>query len=494
MFAASFAFVAAMLLQDPSATTRARELTLEEALRTALANDLTLQIEEVASETAEYTYRGSWGEYDPVWRTSLSYDNFEREVETNQPPPVPATVDITSETWGFTTGVNYPIPLGGAFDVSLRHQANATTFSSPSPSISDTLALTFTQPLLRGAGIPYGTSIQKENFERLQRQYERVRQARQDLVKRVSDAYWDLVASLEQLKVAQETLALGREQLEQNRRRLAAGVGTEVEVLQADTNVAQRIEQELARQVAWRNAADRLKGLMYPGTDPATWELALEPVSSLPDIAASGIPTWAAALQVALDRRPELRAQQFEIEAAQESHDRAMSDSRSLLDFVVGASNSALDGGEGDALRDATSYSHFQDQPAYSASFTFNLPIGNRTRDFAERSARAAVRSARLVYDQIESQIVEEVRTAVRNAQYSIEAVRAAGASTELARRQLAAEQARYREGLSTNFQVLQFQQQLAETLYSQTLARANLAKAATALERAQGTLDGPKP
>ena len=100
------------------------------------------------------------------------------------------------------------------------------------------------------------------------------------------------------------------------------------------------------------------------------------------------------------------------------------------------------------------------------------------------------MRSARLTYDQLESQIVEEVRAAVRNTNYSIEAVRAAAASTELARRQLAAEQARYREGLSTNFQVLEFQQQLAESLYSQTLARANLAKALIALRRSQGVLD----
>ena len=42
--------------------------------------------------------------------------------------------------------------------------------------------------------------------------------------------------------------------------------------------------------------------------------------------------------------------------------------------------------------------------------------------------------------------------------------------------RQLEAEQSRYREGLSTNFEVLSFQQQLAEALYSKNLARANLA------------------
>ncbi|MCC7013745.1 MAG: TolC family protein [Planctomycetes bacterium] len=481
-FAAVVLFVASLPQDATVPSTGALQLRLDDALRTALENDLSLKIEDVAIDIAELEFRRGWGAFDPIARATAGYTNSERP---NTQPFLPVS-SIDSEVYSFGAGVNLPLLTGGSFDASVQQDTQTTNVSVFPTSVSDTLALSFNQPLLRGAWYEYKTSGLRESGKRYMAQIERAQQARQDLLKRVEDAYWDLVAAGEQLRVAEETLALGREQLEQNRRRLDAGVGTEVEVLQAETNVAQRIEQRLAREVSVRGAADRLKGLMYPGTDPAKWDLEITPVSSLPAVKPENIPNWGAALAIALTARPELKRQAFEIEAVEEQLVRATSDRRPTLDFSLSTSSSAVDGGEWDALRDAASW----DFPTYQASLSFSSPTMNIAALAAERSARAAMRSARLVYDQIESQIVEEVRAAVRNTQYSIEAVRAANASTELARRQLAAEQARFREGLSTNFQVLEFQQQLAESLYSQTLARANLAKALTALEKAQGTLD----
>ncbi len=472
---------AVLRAQAPTADVRPLELSLADAVATALENDLSLKIEQVSSEISRYTFNSSWGAFDPLLRASASFEDSKQEI--NQPYiPVPS---IDSKSTVFSTGVNYPLTTGGAFDLSFMQSASDTTFANINPSFSDTLALSFTQPLLRGAGSDYRTSLQRENELRMHKQDERVRQARQDLNQRVADAYWDLVASLEQLAVADETLTLGREQLDQNRRRLNAGVGTEVEVLQADTNVAQRIEQRLLREVAVKNAADKLKGLMYPGTDAAKWELELAPSTALPECDASQIPGWGEALVTALAQRTELKQQLLEIDAVEQQLVRASSERSAALDFVLSTRSGSLEGSEGQAFVSATSW----DFPTHAASLSFSMPIGNRSALWAEKSARAAIRAARLVYDQLESQIVEEVRSAVRANQYSVEAVRAAQASSELARRQLAAEQARYREGLSTNFQVLQFQQQLAESLYSLTFARTNLAKSMSALRRAQGVL-----
>ena len=72
--------------------------------------------------------------------------------------------------------------------------------------------------------------------------------------------------------------------------------------------------------------------------------------------------------------------------------------------------------------------------------------------------------------------------------------MRAAAVSLDLAQRQLSAEQARYREGLSTNFQVLEFQQQLAAAMSSEKRARVNFAKARAALESAEGVLGENRP
>ncbi len=463
------------------------ELSLEAAIEAALENDLGLKIEEVAAEVASFTFAGSWGRFDPVFRAAASYTNSEVQQFVFAGGGF-QTITFDIENKSLSSGIDYPLTTGGTLSASVDY-SRTDGFNAPLP-VSSALALAFNQPLLRGRGENYATSQQRENELRYRRAVERIRQSRQTLHRQVSDAYWELVAAQEQLRVANETLALGREQLEQNRRRLAAGVGTEVEVLQADTNVAQRIEQQLQRQVAVRNAEDRLKGLMFPGKSVQSWERELRLSSALPEDEPEPTGDWSASVAVALSRRSELRQQVLEIEAAEQGVIRAASERRPALDFALSARSAAQSATEGDSIDSVFGW----ELPATTVSLSFSTPIGNRTALNTELSARAAVRSARLTYDRLESQIVEEVRVAERNVRYQLQAVRAAAASRELARRQLAAEQARYREGLSTNFQVLEFQQQLAESLYSHTLARSNLVKAQTALSFAEGVLGESAP
>jgi outer membrane protein TolC len=73
--------------------------------------------------------------------------------------------------------------------------------------------------------------------------------------------------------------------------------------------------------------------------------------------------------------------------------------------------------------------------------------------------------------------------------------VRASRKSLEYAERQLAAEQARYAVDQSTNFQVLEFQTDLATALSNERRARVAYAKSLVRLEAAQGVIaDGVAP
>jgi outer membrane protein TolC len=308
---------------------------------------------------------------------------------------------------------------------------------------------------------------------------------RQSLLFDVHTAYWDLVAAIEQEGVAQATLELGRQQLEQNQRRLAAGVGTEVEVLQAEANVALRVEERLLAEVNERSAQDKLKEILFPGTDKVSWDTRVAPVTALPESTPPTVPPWDQALGIALENRAELRQLRIEIEASEVRLSRTKSERMFDLDLQLDSTSRGFDGDSSKAFESATGFEF----PANSAALVLSVPIGNRTAKNAERAARARGRIARLQYSQAESQIVGEVRTAVRQIVYSSEAVNATVKSLELARRQLTAEEARYREGLSTNFQVLEFQKQLAEALSAEKKARVAYAKAIAGLARAEGVL-----
>ena len=150
--------------------------------------------------------------------------------------------------------------------------------------------------------------------------------------------------------------------------------------------------------------------------------------------------------------------------------------------------STGVDGQSNKAFETATKF----DFPTASASLTYSTPLFNRAAENALEAARLGLRSARLGYEQAETGILTEVRAAVRDSQYQAEAVRAAEVSFDLAQRQLEAEQARFDQGLSTNFQVLEYQQQLSQAKSNLVGARVSYAKARTALLRAEGRLSLP--
>jgi outer membrane protein TolC len=460
------------------------ELTLDDAVRVALQRDIGLQIQEIGAEIARYDYAGSWGAFDPVLTASGSVIDADFEIDNSL---FPGQNEVNETTLGLNTALLYPLTSGGSFNLSFDHSNRDTNepFAQTQTTTTDTIELSFSQPLLRGAGSDYNTSTQRESELVYQQELETYRQTRQELLQTVTDAYWDLVSAIEQLRVAEESVKISEEQLNQNERRLDAGVGTEVEVLQSKADLATQYEQRLLREIDMRNAEDALKTTLFPGTNVLYWSAVIAPSTPLPEIRTDDVPPWQEAMGIALERRPELRRSRLAIDGAEQRLIRAVSERRAALDLVLTTRSLGFDGSASAAFRSAAKWEF----PTHTALLTYSLPIGNRSASNAEHAARASLRSTRLAYDDLESTVVSEVRAAHRQVRYAAAVVEASQTSVELAQRQLKAEQARFREGLSTNFQVLQFQEDLTTASFTRTQARAAFAKARTALAKAEGLL-----
>lgn len=457
------------------------EITLEWAIQLALESNLGLKVEQLATEVALYNQRGSWGSFD--WNLAASAGVTDREFQSTN--VFSGTMENSQDA---SLDVTRLLSTGGTFKAHFDTTNTKTdsTFAAQSTSTNDVVSLSFSQPLLRGAWREYTTSLQREANLDWKRQQEHEREIRSRMVLDVSNAYWDLVSAKQQLDVAESSLTLARTQVEQDQRRLDAGVGTPIDVVQAQAQVATREERRLAADVRVREAMDALKQLVFPGTDQALWETQLVPSTPLPAATSAEIaPPWSAALAVAIEHRAELRQQRLAIDASTVRRARALSEKRPGLNLDLSASGTGFDGDSSQAFQDAIQY----DFPTYRAALTYNFPLSNTSARYAEKIAWANLRSARLVYDQIESRIVGEVRAAVRQVVYQSLAVSAAVKSLDLAQRQLAAQESRREVGIQTNFEVLQFQQQLAEAMSTERTARVNYAKALVALEAAQGLI-----
>jgi outer membrane protein len=460
---------------------RALELTLEGAYELALKRNLDLQIAATDAQIAVYRARGSWGAFDWVLGARVGYSDAEF-----QPQNIFGGGSETNEEFSFD--FTKPTTTGGTFRFGMGTTRSDTDsgFNALNQSTTDLVTLSYQQPLLRNGWTEYATSQQKLAELEALRSDQGVRTARQKLLMDVANAYWDLVLAREELDVAEKSLELSQAQVDQDTRRLEAGLGTDVEVLQSQADLATREEQRLLREFDVRRVTDSLRLLLFPGTDTALWDTALVPGTPLPtDAIANGVPSWPAAMQTAITRRPELREQRSRIEEAEVRHEQTKSERKPLLDLDLAATSQGFSTGDGDALETALSY----DYPTYRASLVFGLPIGNTTARYAERAAWAEIRRARLNYDQIETSVVADVRAAVRDVLYAVELVRATRKSLEFARRQLVAEQARYAVDQSTTFQILQFQTDLSTALSNERRARVAFARSLVRLQSAQGVL-----
>ena len=472
-------------------------LSLEDALRIAVQNNLELEVEGLATEMAQFDALGRWGAFDPTWSVRGSLSKSDREATSS----FSGADVVEQDTEGLNTSLVFPFQTGG--NVSLSYdRANTTTnnqFASFDTSTTDIVTASLTQPLLRGAWRRFATTTQREAETGLRRQVEREREVRNRLFRDVYDAYWDLVSAREELGVRALAVELGEQQREQNRRRLEVGAGTEVDVLQSETNVAQQEEARIQAEFALRAAEDALRRLLFqkPAGDVESfldgWDGAIEPITVLPEVDATSVQAidWRRTLEAAVENRPELAQFRLDVEAAEIRLERARSDRRVQLDLELSATGVGYNADPAEAFRSAGTFEF----PEYRGALVFSMPLRNRAARNAERRARAGVRNARLAYDVRELNILSEVRTAVREVRFRTESVAAAKTSLELARRQLEAEQARFDNGLSTTYQVLEFQKDLAEALSTEQAARAAYAKALAGWRQVEGRLTGtPRP
>jgi len=482
------------LAQDPAPLEPAgMPLSLQDVVGLALDNNIGLRIDANAEEVQYYTHLGSWGSFDPLLSITGSYTDSQQPATTS----LAGASVVESDTLGLNAQLQVPFRSGGRFDMGYDHSNTATnsTFSIDDTITNSSISLSYTQPLLRGAWSGYNTVEQQKAELRWRQAQARHRELRINLIRDVSQSYWDLVATREALAVQTETVALGEKQLAQNERRLEVGVGTEVEVLQAETNVATQMEVLLRSQTSVRAADDALKALIFARAEGDDWQAWFDwwdepilPTTPLPeaDLEALSMLDWASSLGTALSKRPELEQRRLDIEISELDLLKADSEEGPGLDATLGLSSTGADGQSSEAVQTAAGF----DFPTASASLTYSAPLWNRAAENALAAARLGLRSSRLVYEQSETGILTEVRAAVRDSLYQAEAVKAAGTSYDLAQRQLDAEEARFEQGLSTNFQVLEYQQQLSQAKANLVAARVAYAKARTALARAEGRLE----
>ncbi len=477
----------------PAASGGVLALDLRGAFALALGRNLDLQVGRYDLALADTSIEQSGGIFDPELNAGVGGD-FRRSPSAT----VLEGADVPeSRNTRFSLGLGALLPTGGQVSLgaqTVRSETNSQ-FASLNPSWSSSLTASFRQPLLEG----FGTTVTRAGILIAESRRDQTAAAFETSVvatlQQVESAYWDLAAARAAISVREQSLALAERLLDETRERVKVGTSAPIDLVQSEAGVASRRQALIVARNSAGNAEDALKALLG-FDDPAEW---LVPIETTEDYEAERLyPELRQAIDTALARRPEIRQQQEALSALELNTKLARNATLPSLNLRAGYGYSGLGGTlqsfqplpeAKSGFSDSVSQVGAFDFPNWNLGLELSLPITNT-------DARARLAARRFEHDQgkvrlraLEQSVIRQVRIAVRALEDGAANVDAALASEQLAVRNLEAEQTKFANGLSTNFQVLQIQDDLAAARLSLIQAYLGYRQALASYLVATGTL-----
>jgi outer membrane protein TolC len=464
--------------QQPAETVR--RISIDEAVKLAMEQNLGIRIQRFDPQIQDTGVSLAQASWRPNFSTSLSRQS---QSQASTSSLSGGATQIDNGTFATAVGLSQTLPWGGNYAANWSSSRFTTTnlFSSFSPQLSSNLNLQYTQPLLRNFqmdAIRQQVAVSKKVRDLSDIQLDSV--VTQTL-RNVRNAYWDLSYAINNLKAQQESLALSRQSLKDNQKRVEIGTMAPIDIVQAQAEVATNESSVIVAEAAIKQAQDNLRTLVLdPGT-PDFWNVVFEP-SDAPAFDARAI-DLDAAVRNALDKRSDIRSAKNALEQSDINikyyGNQLKPDVNANIGYnPVGVGGSQLsavniadiaagktvnrsiisDVGFGSVLGDVLQSSY----PTWTFGVTIGYPLGANT-------AHANLARVKLEYDQaqaqlksMELQVITQVRTAARNVQSNQQLVQSARASRELQEKKLEAEEKKLAAGMSSPFFVVQAQRDLS--------------------------------
>ena len=384
--------------------------------------------------------------------------------------------DEVSSTQSYLSAYLYQyLPTGGNLSFYLTTLGNDTTarFQTINPYYYSTLSFEISQPLLRDFGptisrkeilVARNNSLISENT---------FTSTLLDVVYQTEYAYWNLYYAIESLKVQRQSLVQAEELLEKNRKEIAIGTRAPQDILKPEAEVARRKTDLLSSESVVREAEDALKKLIniedkenseiIPVDSPSFEKRTVSLDDALaqarihrPDLATSKILIENAALNLTYARNQLLPGLSLTARYA----GNGISGTRILYqdpysDIIIGK----IPGKAIDSLKQASDFKYRN----WSVFLTLDIPF--KTIFSRAAAAQAAIErdQAVLSLKKAEQDALYEIKSAIRAIEIDAQRVESSRVSSDFARRQLEAEEAKFKAGLSDNFYLLTYQQALTD-------------------------------
>jgi outer membrane protein len=468
---------------------------------------LDIAVQRLNPEISDLAIASARAAYLPTLTSTVSTQS-QTQASTNTIAGGAAASAIDNGTTLFNGGIAQSLKWGGgSFNATLNNtrSSSTSTISLFNPSYSPVWSAQYTQPLLRG----FHTDSTRQTLQvtKLNRDISDVQLTAliTNTLSNVRNSYWDYVFAVQSVEVAQQSLSLANKQVEDNQTRVQVGTMAPIDVVQAQAQAASALQNLVVAQATMRTSELALKRLIVNGTQDPNWNATIDPVDR-PDFRPEPVDVDAA-IRRALSQRTDLTIAQKNVQANDVTLKYLHDQTRPQADLVanyglsgiggtqlirsgsgVGTGTntvlSSIPGGYGDALSSLWSASY----PRWTVQLNLSYPIGLSAQQASVARARVQLNQVQAQLKQLELQVATEVTNDAITIRSNIERVQAAQAARELAQRQLDAENSKFAVGMSTNYFVINAQNQLATAQNNELQAILNYRKSLVEFERVQQT------
>ncbi|MEP6901388.1 MAG: TolC family protein [Actinomycetota bacterium] len=498
-----------------------KPLGLKEAIVLALDNNKDIEVTRQNVKIAEFDLQSARGFYEPHFSGQTYY---ERAVTPNV-SIFSSTPTITNNSIVGNAGFQGSLPrFGTTYSATVNSQRvnsdNQITILSPQNNSSFNLSLT--QPLLRGRRFDQPRrviEIAKRNLSLTDTQF---RQRSIDIITNVQRAYWDLVFSLRNLQVQRDGVRDAKDQLEHNKRLVDEGQLAPIDVVAAETQVA-NIEQGVYEALETVGRAENtLKNLIAQDKDDAIWRAALVPTDAV--YLEAPRTTLPEALGLALENRPEIEINKVQKDINEIDQKFYRDQTKPQIDLTASYTTSGIGGSQNPnfsspfgnvvcnpqtqtpadyqtcllrqqqqtVLLNGLTGSSITDifanrYPTFRAGVVFNLPLQNQTAKANLGKSLVQSQQIQTQREQIEQNIQVDVRNALQAVRTSEARLRSAAISRDNSQKQYESEQRKLDAGQSDVYKVLERQTALITARSNELRAQTELNKAIADLQRATG-------
>ncbi len=379
--------------------------------------------------------------------------------------------------------VTMKLPTGGEIGVKPAWTATLDRTGEPGQVYDATMELSFSHPLLKGAGLDAGLAPIRLARIAEESNVLKLRADAMDVVTSVIEAYRAAIRAEKQVEIDEGALQRAKETLEVNRLLVDTGRMARADIVQTEADIARRELDVVRSRDRMDDAGRKLNvlldldsGIRLVPVDPLTVEPHRPDLEAIRALGRERNPGY-------LGARLALRAAEIRLEQAE---DNSLWD----LSFTARAEFGGQGGSFGSGLGDLAGDS--RNEGAYSLGLALSVPLG----DTAAKAAKRAQLAARLDRRKAERALATAAReldtgllNAVRAVELGLTQMELARQALALAEEKLRIEQGKLRLGLTSNYRLASFQTDLVNAQVSELDAKVGYLNAVAALDRAAGTV-----